>query len=246
MTEEFTPNVQQQISETEGPTLEQQAQEMGIQQDEQGEYYQGDPVPVEPDTPILGKFQDYEQLEQAYTNLEYQQSQRHNPDPSAVMTQASEYFQQYGELSDEHYSALGQTGLNRQYVDSYIAGIQAQGAQQSSEYFAQVGGEENYQQMAGWMTEQLPSAEIEGYNRIMNNGSFEEVSVLMQGMYARYMNATEDPYQQLQGGPAQETAVGFESRGQVMAFLDDPRYETDSSFRDEFEYRLAHTSEDVF
>ena len=246
MANEFTPSTQH-LADSEGPSLEQQAQDMGIQQNEQGEYYQGDPVPVEADTPILGKFQDYEQLEKAYTELEQRQSQQSNPDPSTAMTQASDYFTQHGELSEEHYEALGRTGLNRQYVDSYIAGMQAQGQAQAQSYYDQVGGEENYAQMAQWMQQHLPESEINGYNRIMSEGSFEEVSVLMQGMYARYMSATSEAYDQLQGGPGDaDGPVGFESRGQVMAMLQDPRYETDTAFREEFEYRLAHTPEEIF
>ena len=243
--QEFTPSPDT-VADDHGPTLEQQAHEMGITQDESGEYIQGDPAPPTPETPILGKFEDYGQLEQAYQNLEQQQGRRANPDPSAVMTQASEYFQQHGELSDDHYDALGTTGLGREYVDSYIAGIQAQGAQQAESYYTQIGGEENYQQMSSWMSEHVPSGEIDGYNRIMESGSREEISVLMQGMYSRYLHATDDPYQPIQGEQSSDNPEGFESRGQVMAMLEDPRYENDAAFRDAFEYKLAHTPENVF
>jgi hypothetical protein len=163
------------------------------------------------------------------------------------MTQASEFYAQNGYLADEHYQALEQTGLARNYVDAYITGVQAQQQQETQAYYNQVGGQENYERMAEWMTQYLPESEIDGYNRVMESGSPEEVSVLMSGMYARYTNAMNNSYNQLQGAQvANEAPVGFQSRAQIMEYLEDPRYEVDEAYREEFETRLANTPEEVF
>jgi len=241
--QEFTP-APNEIAE---PTLEQQAAEMGIPLSGDDQIVGGDPVPLPPENQILGKFENYEQLEQAYSELESRMGQVQPRDSAGAMTQASEFYAQNGYLDDQSYAALEQTGLNRNYVDSYIQGIQAQQQQETQSYYDQVGGQENYEQMSSWMTQYLPDTEIDGYNRVMESGSPEEVSVLMSGMYARYAGAMNNSYSQLQGSPSSdEQSSGFESRGQIMEFLDDPRYETDAAYREEFEQRLAYTSEEVF
>ena len=239
MSQEHSPSVADQISP--GPTLEEQAAELGISQ----EGISGDPAPVEATDPlILGKFQDQAALEQAYTNLEQRMGQ--GADMSAPLTQASEYYTQNGELSEEHYGALENAGLNREIVNAYITGIQAQQQQQVHDHYASVGGEQNYQNMSEWMLNYLPAPEVDAYNRVMENGTDEEVRVLMSGMYARYQAAYSQNYTQVQGETAPEQPAGYQSRGQVMEALNDPRYETDQSYRDEVEAMLAMTPDEVF
>lgn len=239
MSDQFTPSVAEQTNT--GPTLQEQAVEMGIE-------HEGLPQPEAHEAQeglILGKFQSHADLEQAYQSLEQRMGQQ-SPDMSQPMTQAAEYYNQYGELSDEHYEALGRAGINRSFVDSYITGQQAQNDQTTTEYYNTVGGEENYQQMSEWMQEYLPDGEIEAYNRVMTNGSDDEVHILMSGMFSRYQSAMNTNYEQVQGQTGPEAPLGFQSRGQVMEMLNDPRYEYDEAFRMEFEQKLALTSEDVF
>lgn len=245
MSEEFTPSVSEQVNP--GPTLEQQAADMGISVD--GVAPSSAPAPApEVGTAsdlILGKFDSQDALAEAYQSLEQRLGQS-NSDMSVPLTQASEYFAQHGSLSDEHYASLDRAGLNRSIVDSYIDARSAQTEQSVTSYYERVGGEENYQAMGGWMQSYLPETEIEAYNRVMEAGTDDEVGVLMSGMYARYQAAMNTNYQQLHGQTTADAPRGFASRGQVMEALNDPRYESDESFRADFESKLAMTPEDVF
>jgi hypothetical protein len=239
MSEEYSPSVADEVNP--GPTLEEQAVELGIPM----EGIPGDPAPVAAtDNMILGKFQDQSQLEQAYTNLEQRMGQ--GADMSAPLTQASEYFTQNGTLTEEHYSALEQSGLNRDIVNSYITGIQAQQQQQTYDHYATVGGQENYTQMSDWMINYLPATEVDAYNRVMEGGTDAEINVLMSGMYSRYQTAYSQNYTQVQGEAQPEQPAGFQSRGQVMEALNDARYETDQAYRDEVENMLAVTPDEIF
>jgi len=243
MADEFVPSVAEEVNP--GPTLEEQGVEMGIAEDgtpltteeyaEQG---------LEEQSLILGKFQDQQALESAYTSLEQHLSQS-NPDNSAALTQASEFYASNGYLDDANYQSLGTIGLSKQLVDQYIAGSVAQATQLESGYYERTNGQAGYQQMSDWMTMYLPDGEINAYNRVLDSGSNEEVGVLISGMYARYAQSMGN-YTQLQGGQATNESAGFQSRGQVMAAMGDPRYETDSAYRQEVEDKLAVTSDAVF
>jgi len=241
MAEEFTPSVANEANP--GPTLQEQADAMGIT-------YEGSPeqpAQEQPDTSnlILGKFTSQTDLEQAYQNLEQRLGQG-APGLTDSLTQASEYYGENGELSDEHYEALSSVGIDRSIVDSYISGQNAQTAQETLSYYNTVGGEENYTQMTEWMQDSLQDTEIDAYNRVIGSGSDDEVRVLMSGMYARYQAASGTNYNQVQGKTTPEAPPGFESRGQVMEMLNDPRYEYDAAYRAEFERKLALTSETIF
>lgn len=236
---EFTPNSDSLVNP--GPTLEEQAVNLGITEAETPAETQEAP-PQE--NLILGKFANQEALAQAYTELE--QKQGAQAPASEALTQASNYYEEHGQLHEDHYNQLGQAGLSRAMIDQYIAGHEAQRNQQTVDHYASVGGEDNYQQMAGWMSRMLPDTEIEAYNRVMEGGTDAERGVLISGMYSRFQAANSQNYTQVQGQIAPEAPMGFESRGQVMAAFEDPRYETDQAFREEVEVKLAHTPESVF
>ena len=121
MSEEYTPSVSDEVAA--GPTLEEQAREMGISMDDHSTVA-GDPAPTQEDL-ILGKFKSTEDLASAYESLQQKMGQQ-GGDLSQPMTQAAQYYEQNGNLDESHYQALDRAGLNRQFVDAYIAGQQAQ------------------------------------------------------------------------------------------------------------------------
>ena len=237
MPDEFTPSVEAETNP--GPTLEEQAVEMGFMEDGS---------PAQEAAPqqdlILGKFENQEALAEAYTQLEQRMGQ--GVDAPVALTQASEFYSQNGYLDDANYEGLAAMGLNRAIVDNYLAGVQAQHTNTQSEYFSLTGGEDGYQQMAQWMSQYLPETEINAYNRVLDSGSDEEVAMLISGMHSRYQAAIGGGYTQLQGGPAESLPEGFESRAQIMEAMGDPRYEVDEAFRQAVEDKLAVTPDTVF
>ena len=62
-------------------------------------------------------------------------------------TLAQEYAEK-GQLGDESYKALEQSGIPKAYVDQFIAGQKAIGEQQTNNVKTMVGGEDAYNEMA--------------------------------------------------------------------------------------------------
>ena len=154
---------------------------------------------------------------------------------------SSEYFENEGQLSEASYEELQKNhNFSPELVDSFIKGQEAVAQNDVNEIQGVVGGAENYSDLMEWSVANLSEAEQESYNNTMNNGDIPSVKMALQGLYSRY--ATEngiDPG--LVKGTSKGRAAGYESKGQMVADMSKPEYQTDSAFRDTVERRLANT-----
>ena len=99
--------------------------------------------------------------------------------------------------------------------------------------------------MSDWMAENLQESELTAYNNVVDRGSTEEVSVLLQGMYSRYKAASGAGTTQMQGTVSSSPA-GFRSRSEVMTAMSDPKYSVDPAYRATIERKLSVTPDTVF
>lgn len=253
MSEEFTPPV----DETPAYSPEQQEQ---YNIDPQGNPLGEQPAAVEPtDDLILGKFKSVEDLAKSYQELEAAQSGKKVDSLKAsdaenagttplteTLEAVSEHFGEHGEIGEEQYDALEKLGLNRQYVDSYLGGIAAQQTQMQNQLMGIVGGEQEYGEMMRWMNESLAPDEVQAYDRVVGSGDMEQISLLIQGMAARFKSANPGgPQTQLQGQTV-PGASGFRSKGEIMEAMNDPRYATDAAFREDVSRKMSLTADTVW
>ena len=245
MADSFTPNVDSEIAPAYTPEQEAKLIADGDLPKEQAQHPNAE---TPQDDLILGKFKSQEDLAEAYQSLEKKMSSGDtSPTGSvdALLQESGDYFNEHGEISEEHYTQFETNGISREYVDRYVNGIKATADAESSQLMGTIGGENNFTQMSEWMTESLPETEITAYNNVVEKGTNEEVSVLLQGMYARYRSATGAGATQMQG-TVSAVPSGFRSRGEVMAAMSDPRYESDAAFRDDVTRKLSVTPNTVF
>lgn len=146
-----------------------------------------------------------------------------------------------GDLSDEQYAEYERRGLSRAFMNSFVQGQQAQMNQQRAEVFSTIGGEQVYAEMTEWAASNLSQGEIDAYDKIMMSGNTDQIKLQMQGLYARYSQATNRP-RMLNGQVGQNNAAGaFQSWNQVTTAMKDPRYQNDPAYRKSVEQRLAVT-----
>jgi len=244
MADSFTPNVDSEIAPAYTPEQEAKLIADGDLPKEQAQHPHAE-TPQE--NLILGKFKSQEDLAEAYQNLEKKMSSSETPQGNIdqILQESGDYYNEHGEISEDHYKQFEARGISREYVDRYVSGIKASASEATSKLMGTIGGEDNFAQMSEWMAESLPESEITAYNNVVEKGSNEEVSVLLQGMFARYRSATGAGATQVQG-TVSSTPAGFRSRGEVMAAMGDPRYGTDAAFRSEVERKLSVTPDTVF
>lgn len=209
---------------------------------------------------ILGKFDSQEDLVKAYQELERklsQQSQQQqtkqnttelNEDQANDLIEKAgvnvdamaEHFYENGGLAEEHYAELEKAGIPREYVDQYIAGVQAEAEKIRDEIFNEVGGEEQFAAMAEWAAANLSKAELDAYNEAVDSGDMSVVRSAVMSLAFRYQrDAGRDP--NLVGGNS-GGMTGFESLAQLTAAMKDPRYNTDPAYRREVEQKLARSN----
>lgn len=194
----------------------------------------------------------YEALLEAYSKLE---SNRGKPDESSepgsegdgegddgaaegdaesVVARAQAEFEESGELSDATYEALEKQGVDRETVDAYISGIEAQ----RELAFTAAGGEESYSEMIAWAGKNLTQAEITAFDKAVTEGTPKDLVKAVQGLSERFRAGRHREPSLLEG--RQSTGIsGFRSKAELTAAMSDPRYKTDSAFRAEVAEKIA-------
>ena len=164
-------------------------------------------------------------------------------DPEAFAA-LSEEFDETGDVSEESRSRLAETGIPREFIDEYIEGQKIMAETAIKDVYQSVGGEDNYNNMLNWATNNLSDQEIDVFNDLVA-GSPQEVQMAVSGLYARYsQQAPTQPTQPLmQGEPSSDLASGstFQSRAQITEAMSDPRYKKDPAYRNEVYRRLQNS-----
>jgi len=245
---EKAPNEIEPVDETVETPEEQQAEPQAEETQERPEW-------------LPEKFKSAEDMAQAYAELEKrmgqgtkeveeteqpeeEQSDDDNKQEAgnyneAVVEASKEFFENDGQLSEDTYKKLEGIGLPRDLVDSYAAGQQA--LLQSEE--AQIKGVagDNYDAMAEWANEHLPQEEIDAFDEAVTSGTVSQAKLAVQGLYARYQNATGATQPKLvQGAVSGSSTMPFKSMQELARAQSDPRYRSgDKAYHQEIDRRLA-------
>ena len=178
-----------------------------------------------------------EQPQQTEENSEDNTQENSNYN-EAVVEASQEFFANDGKLSEETYQKLEGIGLPRDLVDSYAAGQQALLQSEESEIKGVAGGQ--YDQMAEWANEHLPQEEVDAFDEAVTGGTVQQAKLAVQGLYARYQNATGAQPKLTQGSVTGTSTMPFKSMQELARAQADPRYRSgDKAYHEEIDRRLA-------
>jgi hypothetical protein len=158
------------------------------------------------------------------------------------MGKFSTEFAEKGELTPESYAELEKAGLTKDIVDQYIEGQKARATQYESSVKAEVGGDEQYNQMVTWAKANMSPAEITAFNNAVGSGDVNQAKLAVLGLSTRYSSANgSDPKRTIGGGKAgaQDT---FESTAQLTEAMRDPRYKSDPAYRAAVQNKLSRST----
>ena len=191
----------------------------------------------------LGQPAAEEQTEEEPQQTEENENENDKPEAGnyneAVVEASKEFFENDGQLSEETYQKLEKVGLPRDLVDSYAAGQQALLQSEEAQIKGVAGGD--YDQMAEWANEHLPSEEVDAFDEAVTSGSVQQAKLAVQGLYARYQNATGSrPKTLVQGAVSGSSTMPFKSMQELARAQSDPRYRSgDKAYHQEIDRRLA-------
>ena len=239
---EKAPNEIEPVDETVETPEEQQAEPQAEEATERPEW-------------LPEKFKSAEDMAQAYAELEKRMGQgtkeveeteqpeeQQEEQTDDNKEEVGDYNEAVVEASKEFFENDGKLegiGLPRDLVDSYAAGQQA--LLQSEE--AQIKGVagDNYDAMAEWANEHLPQEEIDAFDEAVTSGTISQAKLAVQGLYARYQNATGATQPKLvQGAVSGSSTMPFKSMQELARAQSDPRYRSgDKAYHQEIDRRLA-------
>ena len=203
---------------------------------------------------LAGKFENAEQLEKAYLELQQKMGQGEQEaepeeevqesDPDYLAQAMSEY-QETGKLSDEIKKQLDELD----YEDMFAA-MQSQAPQESPDLTEEemnairnyVGGEQQYGALMDWAAQTLDSNYVEAFDDLVQNGSARAIQLAVRGLMAEYENHNGYEGRMLTGKAATETPDVFRSQAEVVQAMSDPRYDNDPAYRNDVFEKLGRSN----
>ena len=215
---------------------------------------------------LAGKFKDAEALEQAYIELQKKLGEPNEPEEDEglqreeetaeeevnpnfdILNKASqEFYANDGEVSAETLEELGKLDSN-DLISAYIElqGQQREGNDLTNEQADQIrgmaGGEEAYGQLTQWAAETLDESFITAYDNIVETGDMRMIQLALAGIQAEYERQNGFEGQMLTGKASQPQADVFRSQAEVVAAMQDPRYDNDPAYRNDVFQKLGRSN----
>lgn len=199
------------------------------------------------------KFKSPEDLRKAYDALEKKQSSTAkskqvteavaDKDGKVDMQKVSREYMTNGELSKETRDALTKAGISEGQIDTHVKGLKAIASETRREVASAIGGEEQLDTVRVWAEANLTDDEIGVFDTAVKSGNTALAKLLMQGINARFVEATGTEPTLVKGETIPSVAGGlkaFASTQEVVAAMKDPRYKKgDRAYVQSVERRLA-------
>ena len=217
-----------------------------------------------------GKYENAEQLEEAYLELQRKLGSGDDNDDKEVdtldddeddedispgvslITEASEeYYNNDGELTEETMSKFGEMSsqeLVQAFMDIQKANPDFQNADASdltdaelNSVYNSVGGEAEYNRITSWASENLSEDQMNAFNSVVNNGEPLAIQMAVAGLRSEYEN--QEGYEgRMLTGKAARTTDAFRSQAEVVAAMSDPRYDNDPAYRQDVYEKLERSN----
>ena len=219
-----------------------------------------------------GKYDNAEELEQAYLELqkklgsddddevedttldEDEDEDEYDEDVVAgietIQSASEEYYENDGALSPETMEKFSQMD-SRDLVEAFMA-IQ-ENTDPADSYpdlsdadlntvYNSVGGEAEYDKLTSWAAENMQDRALDAFNTVIDQGNPTAIQLAVAGMKAEYDNQEGYEGRMLQGKAASNSRDGFRSQAEVVQAMSDPRYDRDPAYRQDLYDKLERSN----
>ena len=232
--------------------------EDNLSAEEQDSLAVGEHITAQQDQLLAGKYKSAEELEKAYNELqtklgnkdeevevaETEESSR--PDPSIapavelINSASDEYWANGEKLSDstiEKFSSMSSQQLVDAYIEISKANPQTATSSpvdlsdaQVNQIQNQVGGKQKYDQLVTWASNNLNEEQTGAFDNIINSGNTQAISLAVAGLKSQYDSANGYEGRML-SGKAPKSGDTFRSQQELVAAMNDRRYDNDPAYR---------------
>ena len=186
--------------------------------------------------------EDYEESDEGYAEEEEtdEEVSEYAPAVSLITDASEEYYANDGQLSEEtieKFSEMSSQDLVNAYLEIQQNNPQAnpQGVEMSEAQVNSVqnaaGGEANYNRVIEWAASNLPNAQIDAFDSVVDSGNPAAIGIAFQGLQSAYHEANGYEGRMLQGKAPSSAGETFRSQAELVAAMGDPRYDTDPAYR---------------
>jgi hypothetical protein len=242
-----------------------------LNEQEQEALQVGEKLAQEEQQLLAGKFQNAEELEKAYVELqkklgsnseeeteasteeaEEKTEEESNPALSLINEASAEYYKNDNTLSPEtieKFSSMSSQDLVSAYLE-----LQKNAPQQETETVKDlsesdinsiknsVGGDKEYDNIISWAAQNLPEQRRNAFDNLINNGDVEIIQLAVAGLKAQYETANGYEGRLLSGKSAKTSGDVFRSQAEVVQAMNDPRYERDEAYRQDIYQKLERSN----
>ena len=157
------------------------------------------------------------------------------------------FVENNGTLSDEMYDKLGQAGLSKSLVDSYLKGVReevgfdAPAATLTDAEIADVksiaNGEEGYQSLMEWAGKNLSKEDQDNYDQVLTTGNKTAIKFAVKALMGQYEDANGRDSKIVTGKESPQES--YRSMAEVVRDMNKPEYTQDQAFRDDVLRKLS-------
>ena len=222
-------------------------------EEEQDSLRVGEQLEQQQNQMLAGKFENAEQLEKAYLELQQKMGEgKQEAEPEAeevkeepdYLAEALSTYQETGKITDELKEQLD----NLEYEDIFSA-LQNQAPPQVEDLSEEemnaiqnyVGGKEQYGALMDWAASTLDQNYVNAFDELVQSGSARAIQLAVRGLMAEYENQNGYEGRMLTGKAATETPDVFRSQAEVVQAMSDPRYDNDPAYRNDVFEKLSRS-----
>ncbi len=196
-------------------------------EEEQNSIAVGESLEQQSNELLAGKYRDAQELEKAYIELQ-------------------------GKLGSEtEEEVVEETG--EEQVEEEVVEEEAGEEEEDSPYMMTdeslavlmqtAGGEQQYDQMISWASDNFSQQEIDMYDHVMDSGDAAAAMFAIQALKNAYRDSTGKDGELLTGSSApSDPSNNFRSQAEVMAAMNDPRYDNDPAYRQDVFEKLERSN----
>ena len=179
---------------------------------------------------------------------EKEETKEDSPALALVNEAAAEYWDNDKTLSDDTMAKLGEmsgSDLLAAYLQAQEANPMDQAPEAAdltttdiSDIRAVAGGEKEYATMVQWAADNMDRADVESFDSLLASGNVGAIKLAVSGIKAKYDNVNGYEGTMLSGKPPTTSKDVFRSQAELVAAMNDTRYDKDPAYRQDLIEKL--------
>jgi len=238
--------------------------------EEQDSLQVGEQLSQQEEQVYAGKYKSAQELEKAYMELQSKLGEQEKGETevaekepedkptlsegATLITSASdEYYANGNQLSPEtlqKFSSMSSQDLIKAYMEVQQL-PEYQQAQQTPVEISEsqvnqiknaAGGEAAYSNIINWAKSNLEAEQINAFDDVVNTGSVQAINLAVAGLKAQYDNANGVEGRMVTGKAPTNSGDVFRSQQELVAAMNDPRYDRDPAYRQDVIEKLDRSN----